>query len=437
LDSGYIQVYMNRGYLFDQLGHPEKALPDFSQAISLDPEDSGKFSTRARIYEQQKEYDLALADWERASALSPRDAWLHAIQGTLYMTRKQYPQALVAFNQAIAIDPKYAWAHTLRGDAHIQLAQFPQAQADYQQAAALDKDYSYQADSKKEDFEALKQSQQSIERLLKTGHAGPSLALAYFDRGLAYQNLGNAALALKDYSEAILLNPRYLEAYSARAGVFRELSEYLPAIVEYNFLIKLEPNNSDHYYYRAQAHSLQGDFQEALADWDAYFNLLSPEQAKSISYGYLQRVEAQLALKQYPNVIAACNRFIGQGTYREQDLLLKRGEAYLGLGRYEEAIADFQEVMHKQPESQVFDKVGQAYLGLNHKLLALQAFARATENSPGNVETYLNHAKLAQTLGQNDKARDDWEMACWLGEQSACDQLSQAAGDASVSQQPE
>jgi tetratricopeptide (TPR) repeat protein len=43
--------------------------------------------------------------------------------------------------------------------------------------------------------------------------------MPYYNRGNAYRKLGKYQQAIRDYTEAINLNPYYTEAYRNRAGV--------------------------------------------------------------------------------------------------------------------------------------------------------------------------------------------------------------------------
>ena len=45
---------------------------------------------------------------------------------------------------------------------------------------------------------------------------GPDLAIAYYERGNAYANLGDLARAIADYDEALRLDPELAGAYNNR-----------------------------------------------------------------------------------------------------------------------------------------------------------------------------------------------------------------------------
>ncbi|MEO8332457.1 MAG: tetratricopeptide repeat protein [Gallionella sp.] len=69
--SGVERIYTNRGNKFFQLKRYDEAIADFSQAISVYPDDELVYGSRAKAYYFRGEYQLALRDYERAIALNP------------------------------------------------------------------------------------------------------------------------------------------------------------------------------------------------------------------------------------------------------------------------------------------------------------------------------------------------------------------------------
>lgn len=60
-----------RGLVNKRLGHPDKALVDFSEAINLDPMKSRFYLARARLYHDQNQLELSQADVKKAQSVDP------------------------------------------------------------------------------------------------------------------------------------------------------------------------------------------------------------------------------------------------------------------------------------------------------------------------------------------------------------------------------
>jgi tetratricopeptide (TPR) repeat protein len=92
-------------------------------------------------------------------------------------------------------------------------------------------------------------------------------AVAYINRGLAWQDKYKPIRALADYSEAVGLDPTLAIAYFHRGQVWSKEGDVDRAIADYNQAILLEPNNATYYNERCWALAIADrDLELALAD---------------------------------------------------------------------------------------------------------------------------------------------------------------------------
>ena len=64
-----VQAYNNRGNLYEEIGQKEKALADFNQAITLNPNFAIAYYNRGVIYFQLENISQCKKDLEKASSL--------------------------------------------------------------------------------------------------------------------------------------------------------------------------------------------------------------------------------------------------------------------------------------------------------------------------------------------------------------------------------
>ncbi len=94
----------------------------------------------------------------------------------------------------------------------------------------------------------------------------------YFSRAFAREEKDYEG-KIADYSEAIRLNPRHVDAYNNR-GIVREASATLTAqFADYNQEILLDPQYPIAYANRGAVRIRQGEFDAAYADFDVALRL--------------------------------------------------------------------------------------------------------------------------------------------------------------------
>jgi len=64
----------NRGNAYDDNGDPERALADYTSAISIDARNNDAFFNRGITYRRKKEFQRSIADFDQALRLNPKDA---------------------------------------------------------------------------------------------------------------------------------------------------------------------------------------------------------------------------------------------------------------------------------------------------------------------------------------------------------------------------
>jgi Tfp pilus assembly protein PilF len=95
----------------------------------------------------------------------------------------------------------------------------------------------------------------------------PDNYLAYYNRGVLYQDRGKLAEAIEDYSSAVKLDPEYSEAYYNR-GVSRESrGDLAGAIADYSEAIQLNQKCVEAYNNRGALRKKQGDLAGAIVDF--------------------------------------------------------------------------------------------------------------------------------------------------------------------------
>ncbi len=169
-----------------------------------------------------------------------------------------------------------------------------------------------------------------------------------------------------------ILTGRASETLSAdnlvRRGVVKmELGEFTQAIADFNQALKLNPNDSQAYYYRGKA-------QRQL------------ERSPSFREAYRQALQ-------------------------------RRGTARLQLGDERGAIADLSSVLRHDPNATLaYVNRGLARLELGQTQEALTDFTKALNLEPNLAIAYHHRGLAHHLLGNKEKARTDWDKAAILSQ---------------------
>ncbi len=125
-------------------------------------------------------------------------------------------EALAAYDEMLILEPKFAGGWSQRGGVKYHLKRFDAALIDYNQAVNLEKKADY-----------------------------------YVARGNVYDDTGQKALAMADYTTAISLEPNNAYIYRERSVAYNVQKNYQAALADAQKAVELEPNNPRGYLLRA------------------------------------------------------------------------------------------------------------------------------------------------------------------------------------------
>lgn len=102
--------------------------------------------------------------------------------------------------------------------------------------------------------------------------------------------------------------------------------------------------------------------------------------------------------------------------YGAERIYFNRGTELGHLGRYEEAIADFDRaIATSHPLDFMYDNRATAYYSLGRYQEALRDYDRAIALNPNNPNSYNGRALTYRALGNFAAAQDDFTKSCALG----------------------
>jgi tetratricopeptide (TPR) repeat protein len=252
--------YLRRGDCFASLQQFDKAIADFTTAITLAPDDSRAFLARSWAYLGKGATDRAMADADEALRLEPTLAEAHRIRTEAFARKGQPVQAGAARAEGLAVLYRRGVDAIAKRDYEAGIADLERVirQAPNDAEAHL---WCAKAHYLSSDFpNAVKEYTEVIARV-------PNDKESYNNRGMASFRMGAHGSAIADFDQAILLDGRFSDAYLNRGTVRLAMGDAQRAAQDFSKVLELEPRSAgEAYRLRSAAYASMGWVNQAASD---------------------------------------------------------------------------------------------------------------------------------------------------------------------------
>jgi predicted O-linked N-acetylglucosamine transferase (SPINDLY family) len=231
----------------------------------------------------------------------------------------------------------------------------------------------------------------------------PDHAEVHNNRGVALLRLQRLDEALRSYDEAIRLQPDHAEAWSNRGIVLRQLQRLETAADSYEKAILLRPGSAEMQYNLGNVLLELKRQKEAIACYDKAIGL-KPDHAAAHS----NRGNALKDLKRLGEALDAYGRAIGfEPGFAEAHS--NRGIALLALKRFDDALDACTTAVRLQPdEAAVHYNLGTVLQEMRRLDDALHGYGEAIRLKPDHAIALTNRGIVLQDLDRLDEAVDSY-----------------------------
>ncbi|MDR0524614.1 MAG: tetratricopeptide repeat protein [Spirochaetaceae bacterium] len=185
----------NQGLEYYNKKDYNKAIPEFTKAIQLNPNNDSYYYNRGNAYYMKKDYDKAIPDYEASLRINPNHtnaktylAYSYDARGNTYYVKKDYDKAIADYTQAIQINPNDS-AYSNRGNAYYGKKDWDKAIADYEAALRINPNH---ANAKTFLANARQQKAQTTSASSGTASSGNSAQTATAQTNAASSRTGNS-----------------------------------------------------------------------------------------------------------------------------------------------------------------------------------------------------------------------------------------------------
>ena len=131
--------------------------------------------------------------------------------------------------------------------------------------------------------------------------AGPNLATAFMNRGLAYKKKSQWDRAIADYSEAIRLTPDNAQVFNNRGNAYFFNGQWDRALEDYDNAVRLQPDLAEAFGNRGNVYRKKGQIDRAIAEYGKAIDV-SPGNAQVFAdrgLAYEKKGEPSQALRDF------------------------------------------------------------------------------------------------------------------------------------------
>ena len=188
--------------------------------------------------------------------------------GDWYFNERHYSLAILTYKRALELDPECAAIYHRLGLAYYKEGEFDDAKKAFQKAISLNPlsaHYHYSLGQLLQDYHDLDGAwREAIHEFTQAIELDPSYVEAWYDRGSLYDKRGELEKACHDFQQVVAQMPNYAARYNlAVLYIKRQLWAEAQEVLEE--ILSIEPNDSDAYYHLADVHlQRSGDLSLAI-----------------------------------------------------------------------------------------------------------------------------------------------------------------------------
>jgi tetratricopeptide (TPR) repeat protein len=414
------EQYIQRGNTYLNNRQFDDAISDFSASIKLDPKSAMAYANRSIAYAWKMNADAASADIKTAQQLDPRNPVAYRALGLMAMQRQDCNAVIKHITTALVYDPGNEFALEMRLRCYFLTKRAAESIVDGKTLTLLHPHNLSGWELLLGAQAIVGTRQESLDTIEDMLAALPDSVGAHYDAATQYSRLGLRDHALREFAQSIAQQPTML-AYLGRAKAQR-LTNLKARRSDIEAALKLEPNNAIAHFELAKVQSAAGEFsgalqtldqlirqepgndkylahraaillknnqsQKAATDIEVVMNHASPTSLNELCW---QLAADNIALE---HALAACEAALKLESDPNDavSILDSRAFVFLRLGRFNDALRDYDTVLLKEPEtatSLAGRSIAKRNLGDVHG--AAEDLANVTAASPARVDDFMDY----------------------------------------------
>ncbi len=395
------------GYLSRDMNEPKAAEEFFTKLVKLYPNDYVGYLALGDLYTAHREFDKAQASYEKARSLEPGKPAIYSGAVNASLEAHKLPLAKQWLDRA-------AEKASINDNPEVmrERERYLTWTGKYEESAAL----GYQVIQKLPDdkeapvylaydllfLQRFNDAEQIVNKYKPILPKDKDLRLI---AGYIHTHSGQSEEAVKDFTEALEIDPKVPTAYMNRGFVLNDMGQGSKAVADFNEALKLRPDYGQAHLGLAYANLQLHRSRAALAEVNAAAKQLGENKATHMGRGeaYRQEVLLRQAEVEYREAMKLAPT--------DPQIHLALADVLYRLHRYPEAIDVLQATVPLTPDNTpVYAQMAKCYAQLGRRDDALKAIASAEQ--PGvKAKILLATGEALMILGDEQGAMTRYERA--------------------------
>lgn len=401
-DKAYIGIaYSIRARIYETVDNIEKAIEDYSTAISYVPDYYDLYKNRAEIYYNLGQYDLSDKDYSQMILLDQGDVIGYMGIGRNAMDQERYKDAIEVFDFVIKLNKNYSSGYSFRAECLMALKDYNAAIDDIITAINID-------NNEKAYYLMMNVADVAVNELV----ARLKIQCAKSQNRASWNfYLAKVFEHTKQYEKAIeqikiTSQIEYAPYLSSMISIcYSSLGEYSSALKHINLAI--EGDSTDYDYVMTKANILydMGQSSEAITLLDKYINNRPDDNFGYCKRGFFKGYtgDTEGAIEDYTMSIVL--------NPKEATSYFLRGELYAMKGDSLLAKRDFEKVLELDSVPTSNSCAFYALLAIGEKEKAIEFINSVIEIDPSDAGIYYDAACLYSKMGESKKALEYLQIA--------------------------
>lgn len=378
-----IDLYLDRGQYYFELGQLDKAEADFKHILTIDASNIYAYGGLGRNYLKEKRYDLAEKNLTKAIQLNDLYFLAFQLRAQAYFEQKKYRDAILDMLEVISIEPddsdsRDQFLTYSLNDYELALTELNEKSknAPFNEFWNTTRARLYAKHGK------FKLAIKEFDQLIKYVGNENNMDYLIYERATTFENAGLYDKAIEDYNYLIENDPTDAVVFSQRANAYRHAGEYQKAIQDLNVSMGLDPEDYWNYYMRGWIYvEMLKENDKALEDFNTAVRLNPEDTYTRLLRGRLlleKRNEKEKAIEDF-NVISTLEKEIKEEGNCKQYALFH-------LDKKSEALQWMKDILEKYPSEGNYYEAACLFALMNKKEEALNALKTSFEKGNNNFK---------------------------------------------------